>query len=194
MALKISWIDVIIFLVMVYFSIRGYKRGLAGEILSIVTLFLSFLLAYHYFGVVATYLENSIGLVSVIANIFGYVFVFVGVFIACTIIGIIFKRIVQWSFISGLDKVGGILFGLVRGTCIISIILVLLGMLRMPALTSRIAEKSFLARYVLFVSPYIYESTFVFWKDRRNFDADKYMNFISEDVQRYEYSVQKKTE
>ncbi|MCB1196610.1 CvpA family protein [bacterium] len=185
MSVEFSWIDVLIVLITIFFAIRGYKRGLSGELLSIITLFLSFLLAYHYFSFVAVRLERSIGLVPVIANIFGYIIVFVSVYIVCSAISFLIKKIMQWSFVAGLDKAGGVLFGVVRSICLVSVVLVLLGMLHMPSLSNRIAERSFLARYIMLVSPYIYETTFMLWRDSRNFDAQKFSNSIAEDSQRY---------
>lgn len=185
MSVEFSWIDVLIVLITIFFAIRGYKRGLSGEILSIITLFLSFLLAYHYFSFVAARLERSIGLVPVIANIFGYIIVFVSVYIVCSAISFLIKKIMQWSFVAGLDKAGGVLFGVVRSICLVSVVLVLLGMLHMPSLSNRIAERSFLARYIMLVSPYIYETTFMLWRDSRNFDTHKFSNSIAEDSRRF---------
>ncbi|MDX9702232.1 MAG: CvpA family protein [Candidatus Auribacterota bacterium] len=175
MQIPLNWIDVMVGVILIIFAIRGYRRGLSGEILQVVGLLASLLLAYHFFGYVGDVLQKSISMPEGIASILGYVGVFVLLYTFFYVIRVIVHKIMSVSFIAVIEKGGGILAGTMRGVCALSVLFVLIGMLRQPAITQYIFKESLTGKYILPLSLYMYDMLFPASEKSAQFDQSKYM-------------------
>ncbi len=194
MKIVFGWLDILVGLVLVLYAIRGYRRGLSGEILQVVGLLASFIMAFQFFGSAGDMILDNMRLMPELAYILGYGIIFSIVYGFFFILRIFVHRIMSLSFIAGLERGGGIMTGMLRGLCMLSIVFVLIGMLRFAALTDWIVNNSFTGRYIIRVAPYIYNTVFVVWKKARRFDKQQYFMQINADAKesRLKKSMHKK--
>ncbi|RJP59513.1 MAG: CvpA family protein [Candidatus Auribacter fodinae] len=184
MNIVFGWLDLLVILVLVFFGIRGYKRGLSGELLRVIGLIASFTLAYQFFGMVGEKLSAHSSIPEQLGFIIGYILVFALVFLFFVILRIIVQRMMTYSFVDALEKGGGVAAGLMKALFMLSIIYVLLGMLHIPPLTRYIVTKSFTGQYIIRISPYAYNAMFYIWKPAKGFEPENFFTRVKSDIQR----------
>ena len=117
--------DTVIIVILGYCIIRGFFRGLIKEVASIIGVIGGFYAGYTYYSVVARYLSEWIPS-QTYSNILGFMFLFCGVFVAVSLMGVILKYLMNIAFMGWIDRISGTIFGAAKGILITSIILVIL--------------------------------------------------------------------
>lgn len=117
--------DILVAVLLGYSLIRGLFRGMWKELASIVGVLGGFWAAYTFYATAAGYLS---GLVSspVYRNILAFMAVFCIVLILVNVTAIILKYLMRIAFLGWLDRLGGVLFGAVKGVLVASVILLAL--------------------------------------------------------------------
>lgn len=182
MKIAFGWIDVVVFLVLGFCAFRGYRRGLSGEILQVVGLLVSFILAFQFFDILAQLILHHMHISSKLANVLGYGIIFLCVYQFFFLLRLFVHKIMTVSFIAVIEKGGGLCAGILRGVCMLSIVFFLTGMFRIPQWTDHIVNNSCTGKYILYATPYIYNTVFMVWEGAKRFDKNKYFSQISSDV------------
>lgn len=119
--------DIIIIVTLLLFTLRGIKNGLIGEIAGIFSLVAGFWAASAWNEALAPHLgfiaDPSWRVIVACAVIF------FGVMLGIAIIAHILKKIVSYSFIGWIDKLGGLLLGLAKGVIVWGVIIIALSYL-----------------------------------------------------------------
>jgi membrane protein required for colicin V production len=118
-------LDVIIAVIILFCLIRGIFRGLIKEIASIIGVLVGFYAGYTYYPLVTKYLKTWIN-PSAYLNIIAFLLLFCSIFILISILGVIIKYLLNIAFLGWLDRVGGALFGALKGVLIFSVLLLTL--------------------------------------------------------------------
>ncbi|MBA7651322.1 MAG: hypothetical protein GH143_07780 [Calditrichaeota bacterium] len=109
-----------ILLLIAYFGFRGFQRGLIDEVGRLVGLVLAVVLAYQF----SPLLEEHIGLENDLAR---SAVAFVGIFIVTLIVMMLITRfvrtLVELVLMQWLDKLGGILFGLLKSIVVLGVLI-----------------------------------------------------------------------
>jgi len=109
-----------ILLLIAYFGFRGFQRGLIDEVGRLVGLVLAVVLAYQF----SPLLEEHIGLANDLAR---SAVAFVGIFIVTLIVMMLITRfvrtLVELVLMQWLDKLGGILFGLLKSIVVLGVLI-----------------------------------------------------------------------
>lgn len=115
-------LDYILIAILLIFTIRGFARGLINEIFGIgsfiIPLFLS-VLFYSKMGKVYAASMNPL-----VANILGFLTVFICSFVLIKIIQTLVKTIFSGPILNSLDKTLGLLMGFAEGGALVFLILV----------------------------------------------------------------------
>ena len=93
-SLGLNWIDILIVLVLVFYSIQGYLTGFLAALIDLVSFALSFVLGVSFYGFVANLLVKFLSIPQGFANAIGF-------FIVAVLFEIIFSLLIKF-FISGL--------------------------------------------------------------------------------------------
>lgn len=117
--------DILILVILGYSLVRGLFRGLVKEVSSIVGVLGGFYAAYTYYGVLAGLLAGFIHDKSYL-NILSFLIIFCGVLIAVGILGVIIKYLLNIAFLGWIDRIGGVVFGAVKGVLIVSVLFITL--------------------------------------------------------------------
>lgn len=118
-------LDVLIAAIMAFGLIRGVFRGLVREVASIVGVSGGFFVAYHYYprlaGLLAPWIANPAYL-----KITSFLVVFFLVMVVVGVVAVIAKYLLNLAFLGWVDRIGGALFGALKGGlvgCVIVIVL-----------------------------------------------------------------------
>lgn len=117
--------DILVVIIVGYGLVRGLFRGLVKEVASIIGVLGGFYLAFSYYRNLGAYL----GWVTSNENyqlIIGFLIIFCGVLIVVAGLAMIIKYLLKIAFMGWADRVGGVVFGLVKGVLIVSILFLML--------------------------------------------------------------------
>jgi membrane protein required for colicin V production len=117
--------DILIIVVLGYSLVRGLFRGLVKEVSSLIGVLGGFYAAYTYYKVLAGLLAGLIHDTSYL-NILSFLIIFCGVLIIVGVLGVIIKYLLNIAFLGWVDRIGGIVFGVLKGILIVSILFITL--------------------------------------------------------------------
>ena len=141
--------DILIIVILGYSLVRGLFRGMVKEISSIIGVFGGFYAAYTYYMVLAKLLSGLIHDVSYL-NILSFLIIFCCVLIIVSVLGVIIKYLLNIAFLGWVDRIGGLVFGIIKAILIVSVLFISLTAF-LPKGSSFI-KNSVLAPHVAWVS------------------------------------------
>jgi len=125
-----NWFDYLLIAIAVISCIIGIVRGFVRELISLLTWVLAFFFAWDY----APMLEPHLGGVlaeDAVREWAARALIFIGVVLIGTAIGALVSRFTRVSIFSGLDRLGGAIFGVLRSLVIIGLIVMVCHALRL---------------------------------------------------------------
>ncbi len=125
--------DILIILILGYCLVRGLFRGLVKEVSSIIGVLGGFYAGFTYYPKLVNLLSELIHN-SAYLNILSFMIIFCTVLVLVNVLGIIIKYLLNISFLGWVDRIGGVVFGVVKGGLIVSILFI--------ALTTFLPKKS----------------------------------------------------
>lgn len=117
--------DILIIVILGYSLVRGLFRGLVKELSSIIGVLGGFYAAYTYYHVLAGLLAGLIHDTAYL-NILSFLAIFCGVLIVVGVLGVIIKYLLNIAFLGWVDRIGGFVFGVLKGVLIVSILFITL--------------------------------------------------------------------
>lgn len=117
--------DILIIVILGYSLVRGLFRGLVKEVSSIIGVLGGFYAAYTYYVVLAGLLSGLIHDTAYL-NILSFLIIFCGVLIIVGVLGVIIKYLLNIAFLGWVDRFGGVVFGVLKGILIVSILFITL--------------------------------------------------------------------
>ena len=125
-------ISVVIGVVLLFFLVDGIRRGLFRAVLEIAGIIAAFVCGRYFGHSIAGTLAGSLK-VSHDALLYFFSFVvFVAVIVAFQLAGHVLQKIVSATVLGPVDRVGGAVFGVLKGLIIVSLALVVLAWLPLP--------------------------------------------------------------
>ena len=118
-------LDFIILFIIFTSGLYSLFRGFIREVFSILSLVLGLLLAVKFYHMPAHQLSSWVNDLM-IRNLIGFIFIFIGVSLVITLIGTIIRRVFTLCKLGSLDRVLGVLLGLLKGIFICMVIIFLL--------------------------------------------------------------------
>jgi membrane protein required for colicin V production len=123
-------------------------KGMMREITSLVALIGGFILAILYYSVPAGWL-SEISRNESVANLFGFLVIFLGCILIGAIISLIVNRFLKAASLKWVDRLLGGVFGLLRGWAICSVMAI--GLIAFP-IRENLMARSVLSPYLLAVA------------------------------------------
>ncbi len=118
-------LDLVILLILVYFTLNGWFKGLVGQVAAIVSLTGGFLAARALHPMLAPRL--SFIAEPVWRTMAAYVIIFTAVVIAVAVAARLLRKILALAFATWIDRIGGAFFGLALGIVLCSLIFLFMG-------------------------------------------------------------------
>jgi membrane protein required for colicin V production len=113
----VTFLDFILLAVLVGCVANGLKGGFARVGVGFIASILGIFVAFWSYGIAAAWIMPYVNSQPA-ANILGFIVILIGFGIAGAIVGHILAKILRWTGMSWLDRLGGAAFGLVQGLVI----------------------------------------------------------------------------
>ncbi|MDR3343361.1 MAG: CvpA family protein [Treponema sp.] len=126
-------IDIIFIVLILIFVIRCALRGFIEEVLSMAAVVFGFLGAIFFYkngGVFVREKIPSLEQVQFIPEILAFIILFFIVFLVIKVLEYILKDIIQLVKLSAVDRVLGVLFGLVEGIVLVALVISVLNLVQ----------------------------------------------------------------
>mgnify|MGYP001766035769 CR=1 FL=1 len=120
-----TFTTIVIGLIVLFFFIDGIRRGLVRQVFEIVGLVAAFVGAYYLGHALAAHFEGSTRISSRIVFWFFAAAVFLVVVVVFHLLGRIFQKIMSVTVLSPVDKIGGAVFGALKGVLFTSLLCVI---------------------------------------------------------------------
>lgn len=117
-----NWIDFFILGIVVIAVLSGYKRGLFKEVSTFIGLVITIVLAINYADWLAMKIEGTFNLSPSLLYVFCFVITFVFTLFILKILGHYFYMMVKVTPLKYPDKVGGGVFGFLKGAFLLSLL------------------------------------------------------------------------
>lgn len=109
-----SWLDVIVLIVVGYSVVAGFTGGFARVGVGFVATLLGILFGFWFYGVAGGWIADYVSSRPV-ANLIGFLIVFLLFAVAGAIVGRALAKLFRWVGLSWLDRLLGAGFGVLRG-------------------------------------------------------------------------------
>lgn len=119
-------LDIIILIPLAYAAWIGFKKGFIIEVFTLLALFVGLYAGIHFSESVAGALKKSFSWDSKYLPTISFTLTFLAVGAMVYFAGKALEKVVKFAMLSPLNKIGGIIFALLKGSYFVSIVLLLL--------------------------------------------------------------------
>jgi len=116
-------LDLILLIPILWFAYRGFARGLILSITSLVALIAAIYISIHFSGWVAAWIRANLEWNFQYINIVSFAITFVLVVVIINLIGKLLEKVAKMSALGFLNRLAGLLLGLVRASLLLGIAL-----------------------------------------------------------------------
>jgi membrane protein required for colicin V production len=123
--LELNWVDILILVLLAVSALLGFRSGLIQSIFSLVGLILGIAVAsWHY----QRFEENLLPVVhsQALAAAVSFALIAIVVMVVAGLLGLVLKSIIHGVGLGWLDKLAGLVFGLLRGALLVTLGIVVL--------------------------------------------------------------------
>ncbi|MDD5137127.1 MAG: CvpA family protein [Candidatus Omnitrophica bacterium] len=157
---KINWVDVLILILVLRTTYVSLQDGLSHEIFPLIGSICMLIFSLHYYTKIAEFFYNiGFTLPMVFLNLVGFVVVFISIGLLFKLIKIFIDKIIKVSWHPLIERFGGLLAGIVRGSILTSTVLIIIVLIPLPYLQWSVRDRSLAGPYFLRIGPAIYEKT-----------------------------------
>jgi len=149
-----NWLDVIIIIILILPTFIGYRRGLIRTVVPLVAIVLGIIVAGRAYDQFGDWFHPALLKSRAQANIVAFAIIFILFMAAMTVVSRLLHRFLNLLLMGWVDKVGGLVFGLVLGGVISGAILSLLAN-TFPSAVEATFQKSALAAFLLDKFPFV---------------------------------------
>ena len=121
-----NYIDLIIAIPLVWGIFVGFKNGLIIEVASLAALLLGIFGAIHFSDLTANFLVTSLNVTTQYINLIAFAVTFVGIVIVVHLLAKMIDKLVKAVALGFVNRLLGMVFGLIKYAFIISVILVII--------------------------------------------------------------------
>ncbi|NQU52447.1 MAG: CvpA family protein [Bacteroidetes bacterium] len=169
-----NYIDIVLGILLVLSAIGGFRKGLVVELASLAALILGIWGAVEFSYVTSEFLVENFDWKWDHLNIVSFIVTFVVIVILVHIVGSTVNKLVETVMLGFVNKLAGLVFGILRAALILSIILVVFDKIDedMEILSSETKAESRMYEPIRNLAPTIFP--FIdFWDDESNSDNDE---------------------
>lgn len=122
----VNFLDIIILIPLAYAAWIGFKKGFIIEVFTLLALVVGLYAGIHFSEYVSNAMRKTFSWESQYLPTISFTLTFLGVGAMVYFAGKALEKIVKFAMLSPLNKIGGIVFALLKGSYIVSIVLLLL--------------------------------------------------------------------
>ena len=150
-------LDIIISVVIIFFTFNGYKKGFIKQTSKILGLLVALFVAIKQYQQFQTYLTPYLDVPPPVLHFISFALIFVLFNLVIHILGIVVKKIINFLFLEPLDHLAGAVLGLLKGGILIYLIVFILSEIPYDAVI-KIVDESYLATSILEITPVLQQN------------------------------------
>ena len=152
-----NYLDIIIAIVLLLFGLKGLRKGLIIEVVTLVAFGVGIYGAMHFSDFTAAHMQDFMEIDSKYLNTIAFVLTFIILVVLVNLIGRLISKAIKSLNLGFFDKLGGFLFGIIKGVLLCSVLLMVLNNFQLlGVLKPEVKEKSKLYPYIEQTVPYVY--------------------------------------
>jgi membrane protein required for colicin V production len=118
-------LDIVIWIVLIFFVVKGFSKGLIREACSLLGLVTGGWAAFKYYSSLSLVVRHFINLPQQVAQPLSFLLVFLLFSLLFYLLGHLLTVILKIMLLGGINRIGGIVFGFLEGGFILCILLYL---------------------------------------------------------------------
>lgn len=120
-----SLVDILILAVLLIFVIKGFMKGLVREVCSLLGLLAGGWASFRYYHYVAEAIRPFVHLPQHIARVISFILLFLIIGLLFYLLGHLLTAVFRIMLLGSVNRIGGLLFGLLEGAAVLCIVLYL---------------------------------------------------------------------
>ena len=116
-------IDFLILGFLAYQAIGGFRNDFVKIMLQFIAILLSFKISILAYPELNQFLKIKLHLSHTPSTIVSFILIWIGIFMIIKIIGIILDKLIEFSGLSIINRLGGLIFGIGKGICFLLLII-----------------------------------------------------------------------
>ena len=122
---EMNLIDILIWIVLLVFVIKGFMKGLVREVCSLLGLVIGGWAAFKYYPYLAESLRSLIRIPQPVALALSFLLVFLVLGLLFYLFGHLITVVFKIMLLGGVNRIGGVVFGLLEGAFLLCMLLYL---------------------------------------------------------------------
>ena len=152
------YLDIIIAIILLVFGFKGLRKGLIIEVVTLLAFGVGIYGAMHFSDFTAGHLQDFMEINPKYLNTIAFVLTFIILVVLVNLIGRLVSRAIKSLNLGFFDRLGGFLFGILKGVLLCSTFVLVLNNLQWTGIIKEeVRQKSFLYSYVEKTVPYLYK-------------------------------------
>ena len=152
-----NYLDIIIAIVLLLFALKGLRRGIIIEVVTLLAFGAGIYGAMHFSDFTAAHLQDFMEINPNYLNTIAFVLTFIILVVVVNLIGMLVAKAVKSLNLGFFDRLGGFLFGIIKGVLLCSVVLMVLNNFQLLGVVKpEVKEKSKLYPYIEQTVPYVY--------------------------------------
>ena len=144
----LNLVDIVIFIVFLFFLIRGYQIGFINQVTTILGIILGIYVAVNSYKDFSNILLDNFNFTDELARLFSFIIIVVVISLIVSYLGSLLKKATNISFISTVDNFTGSVFGLIKAFLIIYIVLLVAINIPIENFQHELDESYFTAKFL----------------------------------------------
>lgn len=152
-----NYLDIIIAIILFLFGFKGLRHGLIIEVVTLLAFGVGIYGAMHFSDFTASHLQDFLEIAPKYLNTVAFVLTFIVLVVLVNLIGRLVSKAIKSLNLGFFDKLGGFLFGIIKGVLLCSVLLMVLNNFKLlDIVKSEAKEESKLYPYIERTVPYVY--------------------------------------
>lgn len=165
----VNYIDIALLAIIAIFTVKGFVRGLIGEVLGLLGIFAGFILATRFMSNAAEIIEIYVDLPPALTSLLGYLIVFIGVQLATQVVIHVLESLTEFFLIGLVFQLLGATFGAIKGALVASLLVLLITILPMTESLIPGMDDSIVLPYIRKIAPQVYDFISDYVADSKSF-------------------------
>ena len=153
-----NYLDIIIAITLFLFGFRGWKKGLIIEVVALASFVVGIWGAMNFSDFTANHLSEFTEINPKYINTVAFILTFILLVILVNLIGKLVTELIKKLNLGFINKIGGFLFGAIKGVLLCSVLLMVLNNFQLLGLVKEdVKQESLMYSFIEQTVPYIYQ-------------------------------------
>ncbi|MEI6575427.1 MAG: CvpA family protein [Bacteroidota bacterium] len=152
-----QWFDILTGVFLAWAAFKGFRRGFIREMITLICFILGIWAGFHFAKLASGFLKSTFDIQATYLPIFSFLFIFIVVMIGGYFVGKVLEKSVEMMLLGWLNKLLGIVFGVLKQALILSFVLMIVNNIATSGdvLSKEQQQKSFFYKSIKCIGPLV---------------------------------------